>query len=127
MFQSRTKEARKIERKKYNNSIVLYRQQHKLEAREYAKKYRQNRKSKGFPNGIASKWFKKISDRDGAVCKHCLTKEDLSINHIVPKCIGGEYSYENLEILCRRCNVKEYHRLVQKALKKYFSKTTSEG
>ena len=64
----------------------------------------------------------KLIERDGAKCKNCGTKEDLTIEHKIPQCIGGEWSQENLEILCRICNIKAYNSLVKKALKLYFLK-----
>lgn len=124
MFKSRTKEARRLQSEKYKDKIEFYRQAHREEAKEYSRQYRLRRKAKGLPNGKAAIWFKRIADRDGAVCKHCGTLQNLSVNHIVPQCVGGKYSYDNLEILCKICNVKEYHRLVQKALKEFFKQTT---
>ena len=46
--------------------------------------------------------------------------EDLTIQHIIPRCIGGKTNYENLEILCFKCNIQDYHLLVKKALEFYF-------
>ena len=66
-------------------------------------------------------WLDRIIKRDGKKCRKCGTSESLTLNHKIPRCIGGEYSYENLEILCRVCNIKDYHSLVKKALKSYFN------
>ena len=42
--------------------------------------------------------------RDGFSCKHCGSKEDLTIDHIYPEVHGGTDYCENLQTLCRRCN-----------------------
>lgn len=65
-------------------------------------------------------WMVNIGNRDGFFCKKCKTVNHLTLQHKVPKCIGGKYTYENLEILCLACNMNDYHELVKKALKFYF-------
>ena len=65
-------------------------------------------------------WFRKIADRDGELCRNCGVKEDLTLQHKIPKCIGGNYSYDNLEILCFSCNRKDWNNLVKEALELYF-------
>ena len=65
-------------------------------------------------------WFERISKRDGAQCKLCGSKTRLTLQHKRPASIGGRYSYDNLEILCLPCNIKDYHQLVKLALKHYF-------
>ena len=72
-------------------------------------------------NGCKSPWFKRITQRDGELCKLCSLTEGLTLQHKIPKCVGGKDSYENLEILCLKCNMAEYHKLVKKALIKYFT------
>lgn len=53
-------------------------------------------------------------------CRRCGTDRTLTVNHIKPVCVGGTDDLENLEILCRTCNIKEYNELVQKALRLYY-------
>jgi len=36
--------------------------------------------------------------------KHKCTREDRTIDHIVPRCRGGEYSFENCVCACKVCN-----------------------
>jgi len=38
--------------------------------------------------------------------KYRCTKEDRTIDHIVPRCRGGEYSFENCVCACKVCNNK---------------------
>jgi len=45
-----------------------------------------------------------IFSRDGWACKHCSTKENLSIDHIIPVKRGGGNEPENLQALCIPCN-----------------------
>jgi 5-methylcytosine-specific restriction endonuclease McrA len=37
-------------------------------------------------------------------CAHCGTRENLSVDHIIPVLHGGGDELENLQALCRRCN-----------------------
>lgn len=37
-------------------------------------------------------------------CVRCSSVEDLTIDHIFPRCIGGNHSVTNLRVLCRSCN-----------------------
>ncbi len=47
--------------------------------------------------------------RDGAKCRHCghNKSEHLSIDHIIPRSLGGKDYVENLQILCLRCHRKK--------------------
>lgn len=45
-----------------------------------------------------------IIARDGACCKRCGATEDLTIDHIFPRSIGGTHAPANLRVLCRSCN-----------------------
>lgn len=47
--------------------------------------------------------------RDGAQCSICgkgLTDENMCIDHIFPKGLGGSDNLDNLRLLCRECNCK---------------------
>lgn len=45
--------------------------------------------------------------KQGLSCAKCLSLENLEIDHIIPKSMGGSDSLENLQILCRSCNRKK--------------------
>lgn len=45
-----------------------------------------------------------IFKRDGHTCVYCGSKNDLTVDHIVPKSRGGGNSWENLVTACRPCN-----------------------
>lgn len=53
----------------------------------------------------AERWA--IFQRDGFACKHCGTDRDLSIDHIFPFSLGGTDDPDNLQTLCRRCNLRK--------------------
>ena|SRR3990167_7085914 len=66
------------------------------------------------------KILNKLALRDGRRCRKCGTETGLTIEHKIPRCVGGKNNLENLEILCKSCNVKAYHQLIKEALKLYF-------
>lgn len=45
-----------------------------------------------------------VLDRDKNKCVRCSSKDDLTIDHIFPQCIGGNHAPTNLRTLCRPCN-----------------------
>ena len=46
--------------------------------------------------------------RDDYQCQYCgVTGRDLTIDHVVPKRLGGPATWENLVTCCRRCNAKK--------------------
>lgn len=48
----------------------------------------------------------KIFERDQYKCTRCGSTEDLTIDHIFPRNIGGTNAETNLRVLCRSCNSK---------------------
>lgn len=48
-----------------------------------------------------------ISERDGYGCRNCGTKDDMTIDHIIPLIKGGKNVLSNLQLLCRSCNSKK--------------------
>lgn len=45
-----------------------------------------------------------ILARDGYKCVRCLCTDDLTVDHIFPRSIGGTHAPSNLRTLCRPCN-----------------------
>lgn len=45
-----------------------------------------------------------IFRRDGFECGYCLSKDDLTLDHIIPRSRGGRDSWDNLVTCCKRCN-----------------------
>jgi len=97
----------------------LYRKRKRDELNEYKRKRRSDGKEKKSQYRDSRK-IKKL--KEGGKCRACNSLENLTVNHIVPLAIGGGNEDSNLEILCVTCNSKEYHQLIQKALKVYFAK-----
>lgn len=51
--------------------------------------------------------------RDGYVCQYCgQTAKDLTIDHVIPKRLGGTSEWDNLVTACRRCNARKSDKLL---------------
>ena len=48
-----------------------------------------------------------IYRRDNNTCQYCGSTRSLTIDHLVPKCKGGEDSWTNLTLACAICNTKK--------------------
>lgn len=48
-----------------------------------------------------------VFERDGHACRHCGSSRDLHADHIVAESRGGPTSIDNLQTLCRTCNMKK--------------------
>lgn len=57
-----------------------------------------------------------ILARDGR-CVECGAVEDLTLDHIIPRSLGGTDDEENLQTLCRRCNSAKNNRQASSILK----------
>lgn len=42
----------------------------------------------------------------------CEQTENLQVDHLIPKSLGGTDDIENLRVLCRRCNTKRQNKMV---------------
>jgi len=52
--------------------------------------------------------------RDDYQCQYCgLTGRELTIDHVIPKRLGGPATWENLVACCRRCNSKKGDKSLQ--------------
>lgn len=55
-----------------------------------------------------------IFARDNYTCQYCgLTSKELTIDHVIPKRLGGPTSWENLVCCCRKCNSKKGDKTLQ--------------
>lgn len=46
--------------------------------------------------------------RDAYTCQYCGTRNrELTIDHVVPRWMGGPHTWDNLVACCRRCNLKK--------------------
>ncbi len=53
-----------------------------------------------------------VWSRDGGACVRCHATTDLHFDHIIPLSRGGGDHAENIQLLCRSCNLKKGSRLV---------------
>lgn len=49
--------------------------------------------------------------RDGGQCVECGATDYLEYDHIIPFSKGGSSSEKNVQLLCRRCNLKKHDRI----------------
>lgn len=52
-----------------------------------------------------------VWQRDGGACAQCRAMEYLEFDHIIPHSRGGATSINNLQLLCRRCNLEKGARI----------------
>ncbi|MFN8140038.1 MAG: HNH endonuclease [Fimbriimonadales bacterium] len=48
-----------------------------------------------------------ILARDNYLCQYCGSQRDLTIDHVVPRWVGGKHTWDNVVTCCRRCNLKK--------------------
>jgi 5-methylcytosine-specific restriction endonuclease McrA len=56
-----------------------------------------------------------IYKRDNHRCAYCNSKENLTIDHIIPTSRGGKNTWENMISCCGRCNLKKGNRTPDEA------------
>ena len=50
----------------------------------------------------------RVIERDGARCVYCdedLSSAEIHMDHVIPESQGGETTYNNLQVTCRKCNL----------------------
>jgi len=61
---------------------------------------------------------KNIFERDHNTCQYCgkkQSREDLTIDHVIPRSRGGKNTWDNLVIACYPCNARKENRLPAEA------------
>jgi len=54
-----------------------------------------------------------IYKRDNNTCQYCGAITRLTIDHVIPKCRGGQDTWENLVVACSSCNTKKGNTLLE--------------
>lgn len=65
------------------------------------------RDSRAIPPAVRAEVWR----RDGGACVDCQATEYLEFDHIIPWSRGGATSANNLQLLCRRCNLAKGARI----------------
>jgi 5-methylcytosine-specific restriction endonuclease McrA len=73
--------------------------------RDYMREYMRNRRA--MHAEVSSEQRSRIFERDGYKCRICGSRDDLCIDHIIPVTKGGDNADENLQTLCKPCNIKK--------------------
>lgn len=59
---------------------------------------------------------KNIFARDSCVCQYCgKTSNELTVDHVIPKRLGGKSTWENLVAACKKCNNKKGDKTLEQA------------
>lgn len=45
--------------------------------------------------------------RDRFECQYCSSPDDLTFDHVIPRCSGGQTTWENVVAACSPCNLKK--------------------
>ena len=54
--------------------------------------------------------------RDQYICQYCgKRKADLTLDHVIPRRLGGSHTWENLATACRKCNHQKGGRIAERA------------
>lgn len=49
--------------------------------------------------------------KDGGRCAYCGSTENIQLDHIIPFSKGGATTIENLQLLCRKCNIEKSNKI----------------
>lgn len=58
---------------------------------------------------------REVFHRDGNRCQYCGRTEELTLDHVVPRQLGGKHLWENLVTACRACNHRKGGRTPEQA------------
>ncbi|KAK9128430.1 hypothetical protein Syun_017227 [Stephania yunnanensis] len=58
---------------------------------------------------------KSIFFRDMFTCQYCCSRENLTIDHVLPISRGGEWKWENLVTACSKCNSRKGQKTLEEA------------
>jgi len=61
---------------------------------------------------------KNVLLRDGYACQYCgrkMAPSELTIDHVLPRAMGGRTSWDNVVTCCRKCNTRKSNRTPEEA------------
>ncbi|XP_059647306.1 uncharacterized protein LOC132293726 isoform X2 [Cornus florida] len=58
---------------------------------------------------------KNIFFRDSFTCQYCSSRENLTIDHVLPVARGGQWTWENLVTACAKCNSKKGQKTLEES------------
>jgi len=58
---------------------------------------------------------KNILFRDEFTCQYCSSRDNLTIDHVIPISRGGKWEWENLVTACSRCNSRKGQKTLEQA------------
>jgi 5-methylcytosine-specific restriction endonuclease McrA len=85
---------------KHVKATTAYRQRNKDKYRNYS----QNRRVKKLQNGIYEISIRELKRILAKPCINCQSKENITLDHIIPVSLGGTHSVGNIQPLCMPCN-----------------------
>lgn len=56
-----------------------------------------------------------ILHRDNYKCQYCGSEFDLTIDHIIPKSMGGKHEWTNVVTACIKCNLKKSNKSLEQS------------
>lgn len=59
--------------------------------------------------------YQAVFERDGRQCRYCRSVDDLTVDHVIPRCQGGPDLATNLVVACRSCNGRKGGRTPEQA------------
>ena len=65
----------------------------------------------GNRNKISNETANAVWNRDGGKCCNCGSKENLEFDHIIPVSKGGATTFQNLQLLCKPCNIRKSNKI----------------
>lgn len=68
-------------------------------------------------NKINKKQRYRVKKRDNFMCKQCGSKQDLTVDHIIPLSQGGPDRENNMQTLCLLCNQRKGSNIITEHIK----------
>jgi len=65
----------------------------------------------GNRNKIPNELANAVWNRDGGRCCFCNSNENLEFDHIIPVSKGGATTFQNLQLLCKPCNIRKTNKI----------------